>query len=71
MYDIPGDGKSEREWLVRQLKKFDYIMVQKSVWVGPSPLPNDFLKYIKSIGLSKRLKTLKLAKPYSRNISDM
>jgi hypothetical protein len=39
-------------------------MIQKSVWVGPSPLPKDFLDYVKSIGLLNQLKTLKLAKPY-------
>ncbi len=66
MYDIPYDKRSEREWLLRQLKKFDYIMIQKSVWVGPSPLPIDFLAYIKSIGLLDQLRTLKLAKPYSK-----
>lgn len=67
MYDIPSDKKSEREWFLRQLKKFDYIMIQKSVWVGPSPLPKDFLAYIKSIGLLDQLRTLKLAKPYSKD----
>ena len=65
MYDIPGDKKKEREWFRRQLVKFDYIMVQKSVWVGPSPLPKDFLKYVKSLGLLNKIRTLKLAKPYS------
>ncbi len=65
MYDIPSDKKKERDWFRRQLKKFDYSMIQKSVWVGPSPLPEDFLKYVKSIGLIKQLKSFKLAKPYT------
>ncbi len=64
MYDIPTEKKKEREWFRRQLQKFNYIMIQKSVWVGPSPLPKDFLNYVKSIGLSNKIKTLKLAKPY-------
>ncbi len=66
MYDVPYSKRSEREWLLRHLKRFDYIMIQKSIWVGPSPLPKDFLKYIKSLGLLNQLKTLKLARPYSR-----
>lgn len=66
MYDIPKGMKKEREWFLRHLKKFDYIMIQKSVWVGPSPLPKDFLHYVKSIGLLNKLRTLKLAKPYSK-----
>ena len=65
MYDIPHEKKKEREWFRRQLKKFNYIMIQKSVWVGPSPLPINFLAYVKSIGLSGQLKTFKLAKSYT------
>lgn len=65
MYDIPHDKKKERDWFRRHLKKYNYEMIQKSVWVGPSPLPKDFLEYVKSIGLSKQLKSLKLAKPYT------
>ena len=64
MYDIPHEKKTERDWFRRQLKNFDYIMIQKSVWVGPSPLPKDFLDYVKMIGLRSQLKTFKLAKPY-------
>ena len=71
MYDIPHHQKKERDWFRRHLKKFDYIMIQKSVWVGPSPLPSEFLRYVKSIGLLNRLKTLKLAKPYSRGDLNM
>ena len=39
MYDIPHNMKVERDWFRRHLIKFGYIMIQKSVWVGPSPLP--------------------------------
>lgn len=66
MYDIPYQKKKERDWFRRQLKKFDYIMIQKSVWVGPSPLPKEFMDYIKAIGLRSQLKTFKLAKAYSK-----
>jgi DNA-binding transcriptional regulator PaaX len=65
MYDIPHEKKKEREWFRRQLKKFNYVMIQKSVWVGPSPLPKDFIAYVKSIGLIGQLKTFKLAKSYT------
>lgn len=71
MYDIPKDKKKEREWFRRHLQKFDYIMIQKSVWVGPSPLPKDFLNYVKKIGLLDQLRTLKLAKPYSKEDRNM
>ena len=64
MFDIPETKKAEREWLRWHLKKFDYFMIQKSVWVGPSPLPKEFLDYIKNIGIEDGLKTFKLAKGY-------
>jgi hypothetical protein len=71
MYDIPENKKKEREWFRRQLQKFDYIMIQRSVWVGPSPLPKEFLDYVKKIGLSGQMRTLKLAKPYSKGDRNM
>ncbi|MCE9585459.1 CRISPR-associated endonuclease Cas2 [Candidatus Nomurabacteria bacterium] len=65
MFDVPEPKKAEREWLRWHLKKFNYIMIQKSVWVGPSPLPKKFLDYIENIGLKESLKTFKLAKGYN------
>ena len=65
MYDIPHEQKKERDWFRRHLKKFGYVMIQKSVWVGPFPLPIDFLEYVKSIGLLGQLKSFKLAKSYT------
>ncbi len=64
MFDIPETKKAEREWLRWHLKKFNYLMIQKSVWVGPSPLPKDFLDYIESIKIKDGFKTFKLAKGY-------
>jgi DNA-binding transcriptional regulator PaaX len=67
IYDIPEGRKKERDWFRRQLKNFDFVMIQKSAWVGPSPLPEDFLSYLKEIGLQKEFKTFKLAKPFTEN----
>jgi len=64
VYDIPDGKRKERDWFRRHLQKFGYILVQKSVWFGPSPLPKDFLDYVESIGLLKQPKTFKLAEPY-------
>ena len=64
MFDIPETKKAEREWLRFHLKKFNYSMIQKSVWVGPSPLPKEFLNYIESIKIKDGFKTFKLAKGY-------
>lgn len=65
MFDVPEDKKAEREWLRFQLQQFGYKMIQKSVWVGPSPLPKEFLDYIKTLNLKSCIKMFKLAKPYN------
>ncbi len=64
MFDIPTEKKAHREWLRWNLKKFNFIMVQKSTWVGPSPLPKEFTQYLKEIKIDKCIKTFKLEKPY-------
>ena len=64
MFDVPTEKKGEREWLRWHLKKFGYIMIQQSVWVGPAPLPKEFSDYLKEIKLDRCIKTFKLEKPY-------
>ncbi|MCE9585370.1 CRISPR-associated endonuclease Cas2 [Candidatus Nomurabacteria bacterium] len=71
MYDIPSEQKKERDWFRRHLIKFGYVMIQKSVWVGPSPLPKDFTSYLKEIKIGDNFKTFKLAKPYDTKKSSM
>lgn len=65
MFDIPESKKAEREWFRFQLKQFGYNMIQRSVWVGPSPLPKEFLDYVKSLNLKNCIKTFKLEKSYN------
>ncbi len=64
MFDIPETRKKERFWFRKHLIKFQYRMIQKSVWVGPSPLPKEFKNYLKEIKLDSCIKNFKLAKPY-------
>ena len=65
MYDVREGKKKERDWLRRQLIKFGYKMIQRSVWVGPSPLPHEFSGYLKAIGLQSQMRVFKLARPYT------
>ncbi len=66
VYDIPENKKKEREWFRFHLKKFNFFMIQKSVWVGPSPLPKDFLEYLDEIKLGDNFKKFKLSKGYGK-----
>lgn len=65
IYDIPETMKKERDWFRRQLISFGFVMVQKSVWVGPSPLPKEFLDYLREIKIGDNFKTFKLEKSYT------
>ena len=65
MYDVPFDQKKERNWFRRHLIKFGYVMIQKSVWVGPSPLPKNFLKYLKEMKIEDNFRAFQLTKPYN------
>jgi CRISPR-associated endonuclease Cas2 len=66
MFDIPTEKKAEREWLRWHLKKFGFVMIQKSVWVGPSPLVKEFKEYLEKIKLNDCIKTFKLARSYTK-----
>ncbi|HLP86330.1 MAG TPA: hypothetical protein VK153_00405 [Candidatus Paceibacterota bacterium] len=65
LYDIPQDQTSIRNWFRRELRNFHFIMIQRSVWVGPSPLPREFVQYVKDIKIKDNFKTFKLAKGYN------
>ncbi len=64
MFDIPESKKAGREWFRYHLKQAGFVMLQRSVWAGPSPLPKEFLEYLSQIKLKDCIKTFKLAKPY-------
>ena len=66
VYDIEEQRKKERDWFRYHLKKFHFVMIQRSVWVGPSPLPKEFKDYIKEIKLGDNFKTFKLTKDYGK-----
>ncbi len=59
IFDIPETDRSKRDWLRYQLKKFHYEQIQRSVWYGPSPLPKEFLDYLKELGIRDYLKIFK------------
>ncbi len=63
-FDIPEHRKMERDWFRYHLKKFGYELIQRSVWVGPSPLPKDFIDYLKEIQLEECIETFKLSRPH-------
>lgn len=45
-FDIPENIRRERQWLRIQLLGFDYLPLQKSVFIGKQPLDEDIFKEI-------------------------
>jgi len=61
-FDIPVRKSKLRDWLRQQLKIFNYEMLQQSLWFGPSPLPQEFLKRLEDLGIRENLKIFSVRK---------
>lgn len=51
-FDVPELNRKKRDYLRLELVAMGYIPVQKSVLLGHSPLPKEFLDYIRDLKLS-------------------
>jgi len=61
-FDIPEKYKDKRNWLRSILKSLEFTQLQKSMWIGSSLLPEDFLKDIRTMGVSQYIKVIEVAK---------
>lgn len=50
-FDIPETLKNKREWLRETLRFLEFKMLQKSVWIGASAIPEDFMLDLRVGGL--------------------
>lgn len=57
-FDIPENRKGDRNWLRNQLKAHDYRQLQKSVFVGKCPLPEDLYREVYSKKLNSYVRLL-------------
>lgn len=53
IFDIPEKKKRWREWLREELLLLQYQQLQKSVYVGKTPLPESLYKEIKKLEIGK------------------
>lgn len=51
VFDIPEEKRKRRQWLREVLKNLEYKQLQKSVWIGKSKLPEEFLREISRLNL--------------------
>lgn len=55
MYDIPEKDRRKRDLLRSELAACQYQQLQKSVWLGYCPLPEEFIENLKSLDLKDRV----------------
>lgn len=60
IFDIPEDNRSKRDRLRDMLQMLDFKYLQKSVWIGPSPLPKEFIEYLNQNNILKFIKFFKV-----------
>lgn len=56
IFDIPEVVKKKRDWLRQELVCLGFVMLQKSVWFGPAPLPQEFIDSLKTLHLMPHVK---------------
>ena len=54
-FDIPEKHRKKRRWIREELLGLGYKPLQKSVWVGFSPLPEDFFEDLDLFSLKEHI----------------
>lgn len=60
IFDVPEKERRTRNWLRNQIKLWGFTMIQKSVWLGPGPLPDEFQGKVKLLNLKNYIKIFKV-----------
>jgi phenylacetic acid degradation operon negative regulatory protein len=61
-FDIPERDRAIRNWLRHQIKIYGFKKLQQSLWVGPGPLPKNFLLRLKELNIKNNIKIFKVLK---------
>ena len=55
IFDVPERDRKKRLWLRLELTACDYQLLQKSVWVGYCPLPQEFFEALEYLNLRNQV----------------
>ncbi|HUX36175.1 MAG TPA: hypothetical protein VMV71_04055 [Candidatus Paceibacterota bacterium] len=55
-FDIPEAHKKKRNWLRIELLRLGFDMLQRSVWLGPAPLPEEFIDSLRKLQVLQYIK---------------
>lgn len=59
-FDIPERDRAKRQWLRGELVACGYRQLQKSVWIGEAPLPQELIEALDALDLRGRVHILHL-----------
>lgn len=67
MYDIPETERKKRDLLRYELVACDYKQLQRSVWIGYRPLPEEFIESLKEMKLRNKVQIVSIHKTGTLN----
>lgn len=67
-FDIPERDRAKRQWLRGELMACGYRQLQKSVWIGETPLPQEFIEALDALELRGRVHLLRVESEGTLNI---
>lgn len=59
-FDIPERDRPKRQWLRTELIACGWRQLQKSVWIGETPLPQEFIETLDTLDLRGRVHILRI-----------
>lgn len=62
VFDIPEKKRCKRDWIRRTLHTMGFAMIQKSVWMGQTILPEAFVENITGQGIAPCVEILEVTK---------
>ena len=69
IFDVPERERRKRDWLRLELIACDFKPLQKSVWMGERPLPQEFLENLEELNLLPRVHIFTVENKGTINIS--
>ena len=60
VFDIPERYRKKRNIIREGLTAYNFRQLQKSVWIGYNPLPEDFITLLDDLGLNKKVHILSI-----------
>lgn len=62
MFDVPEKDRWQRDWLRKRLFDLEFEPVQKSVFVGRTKLPKEFIEDMRDVGILAHIDVLEVTK---------